>query len=160
VVGTGRLESRLRALAAARSVPARFEVDVPAHRLPDLYREMDAFALPCRSRWMGLEAEGLGIVFLEAAASGLPVIAGDSGGAPEAVEHGASGFVVRDHGELVGALEALVADPARAAAMGARGRERVATGFAWPDVIDRLVAGCDEAIRRARPASPAGPEVR
>jgi phosphatidylinositol alpha-1,6-mannosyltransferase len=155
VVGTGRLEAMLRRLAASRGVPARFQVDVPSDRLPDLYREMDVFALPCRSRWMGLEAEGLGMVFLEAAASGLPVVAGDSGGAPETVEHGVSGFVVRDRGELVAALERLVVDPARASAMGRRGRARMQAEFSWDAVVARLTAGLEEAQRRLR-----GPEAR
>jgi phosphatidylinositol alpha-1,6-mannosyltransferase len=145
VVGRGRLERALRRRAAALGVPARFEIDVPWDRLPELYREMDVFALPCRSRWMGLEAEGLGIVFLEAAASALPVVGGDSGGAPETVVPGVSGFVVRDRRELVVALACLVSDPARAAAMGKRGRARMAEEFSWDDVIARLMSGLAEA---------------
>jgi phosphatidylinositol alpha-1,6-mannosyltransferase len=150
VVGSGRLETRLRRLAAAREVPARFEIDVPWHRLPDLYREMDVFALPCRSRWMGLEAEGLGIVFLEAAASGLPVVAGDSGGAPETVLRDVTGFVVRDRAELAFALQLLITDRARAVAMGQRGRARVQEEYSWDAVIARLMAGFEEAQRRFR----------
>jgi phosphatidyl-myo-inositol dimannoside synthase len=150
VVGSGRLEARLRRLAASRGVPARFEVGVPWHRLPDLYREMDVFALPCRSRWMGLEAEGLGLVFLEAAASGLPVVAGDSGGAPETVRHGVTGFVVRDRSELVDALEGLVSNRARAVAMGRRGRARMREDYSWDAVVARLIEGLEEARRRFR----------
>lgn len=154
VVGSGRLETMLRRRAAAWAVPSRFEVDVPWDRLPDLYREMDVFALPCRSRWLGLEAEGLGLVFLEAAASGLPVVAGDSGGAPETVLPGVTGFVTRDRAELVDALEPLVADPVRAAAMGRRGRARVEAEFSWEGVVARLMAGFEEARRRLpRPGS-------
>jgi phosphatidyl-myo-inositol dimannoside synthase len=145
VVGRGRLERALRRLAARLAVPARFEIDVPWDRLPDLYRGMDVFALPCRSRWLGLEAEGLGIVFLEAAASGLPVVAGDSGGAPETVERGVTGFVVQSRRDLVEALELLVADRRRAAAMGAEGRARMEREYAWAGVIERLMAGLEDA---------------
>jgi phosphatidylinositol alpha-1,6-mannosyltransferase len=141
VVGRGRLESALRRRAATLGVPARFEVDAAWERLPELYREMDVFALPCRSRWLGLEAEGLGMVFLEAAASGLPVVVGKSGGAPETTEHGVSGYVVAGRTQLMDALESLLADPAHAAVMGARGRARMEAEFSWHAVAERLRAG-------------------
>ena len=96
MVGTGRDEAALRRLAGRLGIPVRFEVGVAWERLPGLYREMSVFAMPCRSRWFGLEVEGLGLVFLEAAASGLPVLAGDSGGSPETVLPGVTGFVVSD----------------------------------------------------------------
>ena len=88
LVGAGRRLAALQRLAARRRVPTRFEVGVDWSALPDFYREMDVFCMPCRSRWGGLEAEGLGIVYLEAGAAGLPVLAGDSGGAPETVDQG------------------------------------------------------------------------
>ena len=90
-------------------------------RLPGLYREMTIFAMPCRSRWFGLEVEGLGVVFLEAAASGLPVIGGDSGGAPETVVPGTTGFVVDGDESLAEAIRLLLDDPALAAEMGRQG---------------------------------------
>ncbi len=141
MVGKGRTEPRLRRLADRSGVPVRFEVDVPWERLGDLYREMDAFCMPCRSRWGGLEVEGLGLVFLEAAASGLPVLAGDSGGAPETVAPGETGFVVRSVADIADGLEYLLDDPGRAAAMGHAGRERVEHEFAWARVVERLLAG-------------------
>ena len=67
---------------------------VPSPDLPGLYACADVFALCCRSRWGGLEQEGFGIVFLEAAAAGVPSVAGDSGGAAEAVVDGETGVVV------------------------------------------------------------------
>ena len=75
----------------------------------------DVFALPCRTRGGGLDVEGLGIVLLEASASGLPVVAGHSGGAPETVREGVTGHVVdgRDTGALADALAGLLADPDR-----------------------------------------------
>jgi len=138
LVGKGRTEDRLRRLAAARQVPSRFEIDVPWESLPDLYREMNVFAMPSKSRWAGLEVEGLGIVYLEAAATGLPVIAGDSGGAPEAVRPARTGYVTHDDESLFEALRAVLGDPARAAEMGARGREWVESEHTWSAVAGRV----------------------
>src|SRR5204863_6255646 len=96
---------------------------VPWPELPAHYAAGDVFALPCRTRGRGLDVEGLGIALLEAAATGLPVVAGRSGGAPETVREGRTGHVVdgRDLDGLVDALVVLLADPDRAAAMGAAG---------------------------------------
>ncbi len=140
LVGTGRRETALRRLAERLAVPCRFEVGVPWVGLPDAYRAMDVFCAPVKSRWGGLEAEGLGLVFLEAAACGLPVIAGDSGGAPETVDPGRTGFVAHSGGDLVEGLELLLGDPVRARAMGAAGRERVVAEFTWERTADRLLA--------------------
>jgi phosphatidylinositol alpha-1,6-mannosyltransferase len=141
LVGRGRDEQRLRRLADRLGVPTRFEVGVPWERLPSLYREMDVFAMPCRSRWFGLEVEGLGLVFLEAAATGLPVLAGDSGGSPETVVPGETGFVVAADRHLVEGIRTLLDDPDRAAAMGAAGRRRVLAEYTWDAVAGRLQDG-------------------
>lgn len=138
LVGRGRTESSLRRLAAARGVDVRFHVGVPWAQLPDLYAQMDVFCMPCRSRWAGLEAEGLGLVFLEAAAVGLPVLAGDSGGSPETVLPGRTGFVVHSTADIVEGVEYLLDDPARARAMGAAGRARVEQEFTWDAVVARV----------------------
>jgi phosphatidylinositol alpha-1,6-mannosyltransferase len=110
---------------------------------------MDVFALPYRSRWMGLEAEGLGILFLEAAASGLPLVVG-----PQAVHRtvgqGASGFVVRNRTQLIEALELLVSDRPRASVIGKHGRARMEKEYSWDSVIARLIAGCEEATTNRR----------
>jgi phosphatidylinositol alpha-1,6-mannosyltransferase len=151
LVGRGRDESRLRSLATTLGVPTRFEVDVPYQALPGLYREMTLFAMPTRSRWMGLEAEGLGIVFLEAAASGLPVVAGDSGGSPETVAPGRTGFVVDGEVPLIDALRRLLDDPQVVERMGAAGRERAVEEFSWGAVADRFSAGFAEAVGEAHP---------
>ena len=143
-VGKGRTEKSLRSLADRAGVLARFEVDVPWDRLGQLYREMDIFAMPCKSRWLGLETEGFGLVYLEAAAAGLPVIAGDSGGAPETVVPGRTGFVVSGHNGLVEALDLLLTDQPRGRLMGQAGRERVLTEFTWDRTVDRLL----EVLRR------------
>jgi phosphatidylinositol alpha-1,6-mannosyltransferase len=140
LVGKGRKEKSLRRRAAKQSVPVRFEVDVPWEALPGLYRDMAVFAMPSRSRWFGLEVEGLGIVYLEAAAAGLPVVAGDSGGAPEAIIPGVTGYVASDVRSLEEALRRLLSDRTRAARMGAQGRTRVEAEHTWRHVADRVKA--------------------
>ncbi len=141
LVGTGRDEVSLRRLAARLGVPTRFEVAVPYASLPGLYREMTIFAMPCQSRWLGLEAEGLGIVYLEASATGLPVITGDSGGAPETVLPGETGFVVDSLDSLVDALRILLADPTLARTMGVAGRSWVVDHYSWNAVAERFCDG-------------------
>jgi len=155
LVGKGRDERNLRRFAEKLEVPTRFEVAVPWERLPSLYREMTLFAMPCRSRWFGLEVEGLGLVFLEASATGLPVLAGGSGGAPETVLPGVSGFIVADDEALEEGLRLLLHDPARAGEMGRAGRERVLAEHTWQAVAERLQKGLLEACdgRRSRPGA-------
>ena len=125
---------------------ARFAVDVPWSGLPGLYQGMDVFAMPCKSRWGGLEVEGLGLVFLEAAATGLPVLAGDSGGSPETVIAAETGFVVHDVADIVEGLELLLGDPERARRMGAAGRAMVERDFTWEHVVERVQAGFTEVL--------------
>jgi phosphatidylinositol alpha-1,6-mannosyltransferase len=146
LVGKGRLESRLRRLAVDLEVPLRMEVDAPWSELGGLYRQMDVFCMPCRSRWGGLEAEGLGLVLLEAAATGLPVLAGASGGAPETVEPGRTGFVVAGVEDIVEGLDLLLGDRERASRMGELGRQRIVEQFTWDRVADRLTSVFDEVV--------------
>ena len=138
--GPGR--ARLRRLAASCGVADAllFTGRVPAAELPAQHAVSDVFALPCRTHLGGLDVEGLGIAALEAAASGLPVVVGDSGGAPETVRHGETGYVVngRDVGTLAAAVGALLADPDRARAMGAAGRRWMRRSWSWPDRVARL----------------------
>lgn len=138
LVGGGRMERSLRRRAQRLEVPTRFEVDVPWGALGGLYRDMSVFAMPARTRWFGLEMEGFGLVYLEAAATGLPVIAGDSGGAPLTVVPGRTGFVVRSGSDLVEALELLLSNPERASGMGEAGRDRVLAEHTWSGVVERL----------------------
>jgi phosphatidylinositol alpha-1,6-mannosyltransferase len=141
IVGKGRMERRLRRLAARSGVSVRFEIDVPWDRLADLYREMDIFCMPCRTRWGGLEIEGLGLVFLEAAACGLPVLAGSSGGSPETVIPAETGFVVDSVSDIVEGVEILLGDREKAAAMGAKGRRRVVEEYVWDRVVANVLGG-------------------
>lgn len=140
-VGKGRTEESLRTQAESLGVKARFEVDVPWSDLPGLYQSMDIFCMPTSSRWGGLEVEGLGLVYLEAAATGLPVLAGDSGGSPETVLPGETGFVVSSVDDVVDGLNLLLASPERAAAMGKAGRRFVESEFTWDRVIERFHDG-------------------
>lgn len=141
VVGKGRKEAKLRRLADRLGVRTRFIVDPPWSEMPGLYRSMDVFCMPCASRWGSLEVEGLGLVFLEAAATGLPVLAGDSGGSSETVLPGESGFVVRSVDDIVEGLDILFGDPQRARGMGAAGRRFVEDRFTWDQVVNRLLSG-------------------
>jgi phosphatidylinositol alpha-1,6-mannosyltransferase len=109
--------------------------DLPAH-----YAAGDVFAMPCRTRNRGLDVEGLGIVYLEASAIGLPVVAGDSGGAPDAVLEGETGFVVggRDIPALADRLITLLRDPALAHKMGTAGRDWIESDWTWAQRADTL----------------------
>jgi len=114
---------------------------VPLSELPAYFVAGDVFAMPCRTRGGGLlDVEGLGIVYLEASASGLPVIAGDSGGAPEAVLDGRTGMVVggRDLQALTLACVELLGDSDRRARFGAAGREWVGRTWTWDRSAQRL----------------------
>ncbi|GHJ45032.1 glycosyl transferase family 1 [Catellatospora sp. TT07R-123] len=113
---------------------------VPWRELPEHYAAGDVFAMPCRTRSGGLDVEGLGIVYLEASATGLPVVAGDSGGAPDAVREGETGFVVggRDVAALAARLVELLADDALRAKMGAAGRSWVEQEWGWDLQAARL----------------------
>ena len=106
---------------------------VSHHDLPDYICLGEIFAMPVRSRFSGLEVEGLGIVYLEASACGLPVIAGNSGGAPDAVIESQTGFVVdgTDIQEIANASVALLNDPALCAALGDAGREWIVQKWRW-----------------------------
>jgi phosphatidylinositol alpha-1,6-mannosyltransferase len=108
--------------------------------LPAYYDAGNVFAMPCRTRRAGLDVEGLGIVYLEASATGLPVIGGDSGGAPDAILDGETGYVVkgRDEHALSNRLIELLADPAGAAAMGDKGQAWIDREWTWDLVADRL----------------------
>ena len=114
--------------------PVRWE-DLPAY-----YDAGNIFAMPCRTRRAGLDVEGLGIVYLEASATGLPVIGGDSGGAPDAILDGETGYVVpgRSIDALAGKLIQLLADPAGAAAMGDKGQAWIEREWTWDLVSVRL----------------------
>lgn len=112
----------------------------PHTAMPEFFAAADVFAMPCRTRRRGLEVEGLGIVFLEAAAAGLPVLAGDSGGAADTVRDGVTGHLVdgRDVPGIAAHLISLLQDRDTAASMGERGRDRVRAEWGWDGTYERL----------------------
>jgi phosphatidylinositol alpha-1,6-mannosyltransferase len=142
IAGGGPYLDTLRRLARRHGVAehVRFTGGVAAAELPAYHALADVFAMPCRTRAAGLDVEGLGIVFLEASATGVPVIAGYSGGAPETVQHNKTGLIVdgRSVAQIADAVTGLLADPDRAAAMGAAGREWVTTQWRWDTLAARL----------------------
>jgi phosphatidyl-myo-inositol dimannoside synthase len=141
IAGGGRDDARLRRLAAELDAPVRFLGRVAHDDLPLLYGCADVFTMLCRNRWAGLEQEGFGIVFVEAAACGVPQVAGDSGGAAEAVADGETGIVVHDPDDHVAASDAihdLLADPQRRAEMGRASRRRAESEFAYDVLAARL----------------------
>jgi phosphatidylinositol alpha-1,6-mannosyltransferase len=142
IAGGGPYLDTLRGLAGRFGVTdhVTFTGGVPSADLPAYHAMADVFAMPCRTRGAGLDVEGLGIVFLEASATGVPVIAGSSGGAPETVQHNKTGLVVdgRSVQQVADAVSELLGDPDRAAAMGAAGREWVTTQWRWDALAGRL----------------------
>jgi phosphatidyl-myo-inositol dimannoside synthase len=146
LVGGGPYRSRLESLAADVGVreSVLFTGTVPWADLPAYYGAGDVFAMPCRSRLGGADVEGLGIVYLEASACGLPVVAGDSGGAPDAVVEGVTGYVVdgRSVSLVADRVEALLVDSALGASVGAAGRSWVQREWSWVLRVKELAALC------------------
>jgi len=142
LVGGGPSRDRLRSLVETLGLAESVVLtgSVPWPQLPSYYCAGDVFAMPCRTRLGGVDVEGLGIVFLEAAACGLPVVAGDSGGAPDAVRDTETGYVVdgRDVPALAERLVGLLADPVAAQAMGAAGRAWVEQEWSWERTVQAL----------------------
>ncbi|WP_324277315.1 glycosyltransferase family 4 protein [Blastococcus brunescens] len=138
LVGAGPAEAALRRSVAARGLTGSvvFTGPVDPAELPGHYAAGDVFAMPCRTRRAGLDVEGLGMVFLEAAACARPVVAGTSGGAPETVREGVTGHVVdpRSPAAVAEILGDLLADPDRAHAMGAAGRRWVEERWSWTHI--------------------------
>ncbi|WP_424918318.1 glycosyltransferase family 4 protein [Streptomyces sp. wa1064] len=142
LTGDGPYARTLRRLAADTGVADAVVLagGQPHAAMPEHYAACDIFAMPCRTRRRGLEVEGLGIVFLEAAASGLPVLVGDSGGAPDTVRDGETGHVVdgRDVAAVADRLVELLRDRAAARAMGEKGRAWVREAWGWEGAYDTL----------------------
>jgi phosphatidylinositol alpha-1,6-mannosyltransferase len=142
IVGGGPYEDELRRLAAeALEGSVIFAGQVSEEDLPRHYAVGDVFAMPCRTRLGGLEVEGWGNVFIEAAACARPVVVGDSGGAREALVDGETGILVdgANVASVADAVATLLGDPERARRMGEAGRARVERAHTWPAIAERLV---------------------
>ncbi len=143
ISGGGRDEQRLRQLADDLHAPVRFLGRVDNADLPMLYGCADLYTMLCRNRWAGLEQEGFGIVFLEAASCEVAQVAGDSGGAEDAVVDGVTGLMVRhadDPREAAAAFERLLDDPELRRDMGRAGRDRAVAEFSYDGLAKRLGA--------------------
>jgi phosphatidyl-myo-inositol dimannoside synthase len=143
IAGDGREFSRLRRQAEASAVGVRLLGRVTDADRADLLGAADVFVMACRNRWGGLEQEGFGIVFLEAAVAGVPQIAGNSGGAAEAVVNGTTGLVVDepgDPGRVAEALRTLLVDPRLRARMGKAARVRAQGSFDYDVLASRLAS--------------------
>ncbi|MEU6742506.1 glycosyltransferase family 4 protein [Streptosporangium sandarakinum] len=152
IVGGGPYHRTLERLARPLGDAVRITGPVPWAALPAHLDAGDVFAMPCRTRLGGIDFEGLGIVYLEASASGLPVVAGSSGGAPDAVLPGETGVVVDGTRprEVARAVTGLLEDPERARKMGERGRDWVTREWGWDLVSARFA----ELLRDPAPAGP------
>jgi phosphatidylinositol alpha-1,6-mannosyltransferase len=150
IVGGGPYEDGLREMGArAPAGSVIFTGQVSEDDLPRYYALGDVFAMPCRTRLGGLEVEGWGNVFIEAAACARPVVVGDSGGAPEALVDGETGILV-DGGhvsEVADAVATLLGDPALARRMGEAGRARVERSHTWPKIVEQLALWLQAAAR-------------
>jgi phosphatidyl-myo-inositol dimannoside synthase len=144
IVGGGPHLDTLRRLARSEGVGGDviFTEGVAPAELPTHHALADVFAMPCRTRGAGLDVEGLGIVFLEASATGVPVVAGRSGGAPETVQEGKTGYVVdgRSVDQIADAVTRVLKDPDLAARMGEAGRRWVTESWSWRTHAERLAA--------------------
>ena len=143
IAGRGRDSDRLAGRIAEYGAPVRLLGGVSDDGLPALVGAADVFAMLCRNRWLGLEQEGFGIVFLEAAAAGVPQVAGASGGAGEAVADGETGLVVRrptDVGAAARAIGRLLGDDGLRRQMGTASRRRAEASFDYDKLAPRLAA--------------------
>ncbi|HET9443931.1 MAG TPA: glycosyltransferase family 4 protein [Acidimicrobiales bacterium] len=144
--GRGRDHRRLLQLVEHTGAPVRLLGAVPAERLPRLHGLADVFAMCCRTRWRGLEPEGFGIVFLEAAACGVPQVAGASGGAADAVVDGGTGLVVAspdDPRAVARVLERLLADAALRRRLGGQALERARDHYTYDRLAGQLAGVLD-----------------
>ena len=141
VGGTGRDKARLERIADKLGFSVRFLGRVEESEIPVIYGVADVFVMPCRTRWAGLEQEGFGIVFLEAAASGVPQVAGLSGGAHEAVVDGETGYVInnpKDSMAIARAIQSILASPSVHSEMSQNSRQRVERSFSYDMLAQQL----------------------
>jgi len=150
LVGDGPLERRLTQRVQRAGPGQRIVLtgEIPWEQLPEAHAAADLFAMPCRTRWGGLDVEGLGIVYLEAQACGVPVVVGRSGGAPETVSDPRAGEVVdgRDTGALSAALHGWLSAPARRAAARDPARRSAVERYAWDTIAGDLSRLIDEVL--------------
>ncbi len=153
IAGTGRDRKRLEAIARQTGAPVQFLGHVPDATIPSLYGVSDIFSMLCRIRWGGLEQEGFGIVFLEAAASGIPQIAGQSGGASEAVMQPQTGRVLKNPKDIsatVTAIEQMLNDQKNLKVMGNASRQRAENEFSYDLLAKNFHQALLDAVRNLK----------
>lgn len=142
IVGGGPYENTLRELVRSTGMEQHvvFTGTVPSAELAAHHTIADVFAMPSRTRGAGLDVEGLGIVYLEASACGVPVVAGMSGGAPEAVQHNKTGLVVdgTSVSSIADAIVTILSDRTLATQMGNAGRAWVDAEWRWDVLTEKL----------------------
>lgn len=132
IVGEGRYDKKLRGMAKTAGVGIVFTGRVSEELMVKLVETASVFAMPCRTRGGGLDVEGLGIVFLEAQAAGIPVVVGDSGGAKETITPETGVLIPGDQvGAVADAVNRLLVDPALCEQMGKAGRAHVENNWTW-----------------------------
>lgn len=152
IAGEGRDSGRLERRIKSTNAPVHMLGRVGNVDLPNLYGVADAFVLCCRTRWGGLEQEGFGIVFLEAAAAGVASVAGHSGGAADAVLDGETGLVVvkpEDPKVLAASLRRLLEDPSLARKFGQAARRRAESDFGYEQLAAKLGAALEGMVPAA-----------
>ncbi len=146
IAGRGRDEKRLQNLIDELGAPVDLLGRVDDDQMPALYGCGDVFAMMCRTRWGGLEQEGFGIVFVEAAAAGVPQVAGRSGGAHEAVAHRETGLIVDDPDDPDATAEAIIellGDTPTRDRMAQSARARAEAEFSYDVLAARLETAID-----------------
>jgi phosphatidylinositol alpha-1,6-mannosyltransferase len=153
--GDGRDRARLERLAKKLAAPVTFLGHVDDALQPQWIAACDLMVMDCRSRWLGLEQEGFGIVFIEAAACALAQVAGRSGGSHDAVRDGETGIIVdnpRNVGELVRAIASLVRDDGERARLARRALEVARFDFSWDQLASDLSRQLEPFDHDRRPA--------
>ena len=138
IYGHGRLELKLKKLSELLSVKTSFFPKTDEDSIENFYSNIDIFAMPSHSRFFGLEYEGLGLVYLEAASYGTPVITGSSGGSPETIIPGKTGFVADSKNHLFEAIKYFLDNPQEIKEFGNAGKVFVSESFNWKLVSERM----------------------
>jgi phosphatidyl-myo-inositol dimannoside synthase len=159
IVGDGPYRSELVSLVNELGLQQNvvFAGKMDDELLPEIYALSDVFVMPSRQNLDACDVEGFGLVYLEASACGKPVVAGRSGGTPDAVVDEETGFLVDPNNplELANALERLLTDKDLAQTLGTRGRSRLIDNFEWPQIANRVQEIIENVVRNGneRPAA-------
>jgi phosphatidyl-myo-inositol dimannoside synthase len=151
IAGEGPYRPKLEELSSAIGVRdhVSFAGRVSDQDLPDLYAISDVFVMPSRHRQEAGDVEGLGLVYLEANACAKPVVAGRSGGVPDAVVDGVTGFLVDPLSaeDITSAIDRVLSSPELAGRLGSQGRDRVLREFTWPRFVDHIRHICESVVQ-------------